>query len=217
MARVADQLIEELKKDLYSGALQPGDQLEESALAQRFGVSRTPVREALRSLVDKGLLETRARKGAVVRLLTAKELMDLFEVAAELEGMAARLAADRLTEPDAEAIKHGLEACEDAAAEQDEDAYAAANIIFHGAIHKASGNARLVEQLEQLAGHVNTYRSLPYKMRGRLAKSAEEHRQIMEAIFANEGDVADKLMREHMMLQGRLLPFLLQHLEEQIA
>ena len=98
MPRVADQLIETLKSEIYKGVLKPGDQLEEASLADRFGVSRTPIREAVRSLVELGLLETRPRKGAFVRVASAKELIDLFEVAAELEALACRLAAERLTD-----------------------------------------------------------------------------------------------------------------------
>ena len=93
MAKTSDLLIEKLTHDISTGALLPGDQLEEAELAKQFGVSRTPIREAIRSMVNSGLLETRPRKGAIIRVLDAKELLDLFEVAAELEGMACRLAA----------------------------------------------------------------------------------------------------------------------------
>ena len=80
MPRVADQLIETLKSEIYKGVLKPGDQLEEASLADRFGVSRTPIREAVRSLVELGLLETRPRKGAFVRVASAKELIDLLKL-----------------------------------------------------------------------------------------------------------------------------------------
>ncbi|WP_306143271.1 GntR family transcriptional regulator [Roseibium sp. MMSF_3412] len=213
MARVADQLIETLRNDIRSGALRPGDQLEEAALAERFGVSRTPVREAVRSLVDSGLLETRPRKGALVRTLTAKEIIDLFEVAAELEGMACRLAADRLTSQKADTMQDRLAECEEAAKANDPNAYARANLAFHDAIHQAAGNNRLIEQIEQLSGHINPYRALPYSMRGRLEKSTEEHTRILEAIIANDGLHADQLMRDHMMLQGQRLPLILEAIE----
>lgn len=213
MARVADQLIETLRNDIRSGVLRPGDQLEEAALAERFGVSRTPVREAVRSLVDSGLLETRPRKGALVRTLTAKEIIDLFEVAAELEGMACRLAAERLTSHKADMMQDRLAECEEAAKANDPNAYARANLAFHDAIHQAAGNNRLIEQIEQLSGHINPYRALPYSMRGRLEKSTEEHTRILEAIIANDGLHADQLMRDHMMLQGQRLPLILEAIE----
>ncbi len=214
MARAADRLIEKLKEDIHSGTLRPGDQLEEASLATRFGVSRTPVREAVRSLVDSGLLEMKSRKGAIVRVLGAKELIDLFEVAAELEGMAARLAAERVTKESAKQIEAGLDMCRDAAERDDAEAYGQANLAFHKAIHLASSNARLIEQLEQISGHMNPYRSMPYNIHGRLPRSTEEHAEIMAAILENEAGRADDLMRDHMMLQGQRVPMLLQSLED---
>jgi len=210
MRRVADQVVATLKNEIHSGVLKPGDQLEEAALAERFDVSRTPVREAIRSLVESGLLETRSRKGAFVRTLSAKEINDLFEVSAELEGLACRLASERLTNETVTAIRDGLDACTRAAEEDDPTAYAAANLRFHGAIHAASGNVWLIEQLSQIETRINPYRSMPYKIRGRLPQSVIEHEEIMLAIFDGKGEEAARLMRDHMMLQGKRLPLLLQ-------
>ncbi len=212
MARASDTLIEQLKHEIFSGILKPGDQLEEADLAARFGVSRTPIREAVRSLVDCGLLETRPRKGAMVRVLTAKELNDLFEVAAELEGMACRLASDLLTLSGKKDIEASLELCRAAAEAEDIPAYSQANLAFHAAIHKASGNAWLVDQLDQIQARINVYRLMPYEVVGRLEKSLAEHRQISDAIFAKNGALANTLMRDHMMLQGARLPSLLKAL-----
>lgn len=213
MARASDKLIEQLKHEIFSGILKPGDQLEEADLAARFGVSRTPIREAVRSLVDCGLLETRPRKGAMIRVLTAKELNDLFEVAAELEGMACRLASETLTLTGKREIEAGLELCRVAAKSEDIPAYAQANLAFHGAIHKASGNAWLVDQLEQIQARINVYRLMPYDVVGRLEKSLAEHCDISDAIFAKDSTLANALMRDHMMLQGARLPSLLKALE----
>ncbi|MEM8812433.1 MAG: GntR family transcriptional regulator [Pseudomonadota bacterium] len=212
MNRVADQLIETLKQEIHAGTLKPGDQLEEAALAERFAVSRTPVREAVRSLVEGGLLETRSRKGAFVRKLSAKEIIDLFEVAAELEGLACRLAADRLTDDGMASIEAGLVACQEAAAADDAEAYATANLQFHAAIHAASGNDWLRQELSEIETRINPYRSMPYRMRNRLSQSSQEHRDIQAAIFNGGGSRAADLMRAHMMLQGQRLPLLLQNL-----
>lgn len=212
MVRASDKLIEQLKQEIFSGLLKPGDQLEEADLANRFGVSRTPIREAIRSLVECGLLETRPRKGAIVRVLSAKELNDLFEVAAELEGMACRLASELLTQSGKKAIKAGLELCRSAADAEDIPAYANANLTFHAAIHEASGNAWLVDQLDQIQARINVYRLMPYEAVGRLEKSLEEHQEISEAVLAKDGIRANTLMRDHMMLQGSRLPGLLKAL-----
>lgn len=209
MARASDKLIEQIKHEIFSGLLKPGDQLEEAELAKRFGVSRTPIREAIRSMVDSGLLETRPRKGAVVRILSAKELHDLFEVGAELEGMSARLASENLTVTHKQNIQEALEKCMAAAKAENIPAYAQANLLFHSAIHQASGNEWLVDQLEQIQARINVYRRLPYEVVGRLQKSSEEHQAISEAIFNGDGSAANTLMRDHMMLQGARLPNLL--------
>ncbi|MEM1150969.1 MAG: GntR family transcriptional regulator [Pseudomonadota bacterium] len=213
MNRVADQLIQTLKQEIHAGVLKPGDQLEEAALAERFAVSRTPIREAVRSLVESGLLETRSRKGAFVRTLSAKELIDLFEVAAELEGLACRLASERLTEQSQASIIKGRDACIDAAKCEDVAAYAEANLQFHRAIHRAAGNAWLIQQLAELETRINPYRSMPYSIRGRLPQSVKEHDDILGAISDGEGTDAARLMRDHMMLQGKRVPFLLQHID----
>jgi len=215
MARTADKLISDIRKEVSSGILKPGDQLEVTALAERFGVSRTPIREAIRTLVETGVLETRPRKGSFVRVLSAKQLLDLFQVAAELEGMACRLAAYSLTKENVEAIESGLAKCTQAAEFQNNVEYAMANLDFHTAIHNASGNDWLIEQLRQLQINLNSYRTMPYEIRGRLNKSTDEHKIICDAILSGDGEHACNLMRDHMMLQGKRLPSIIATLEQQ--
>ena len=215
MARTADKLISDIRKEVSSGILKPGDQLEVTALAERFGVSRTPIREAIRTLVESGVLETRPRKGSFVRVLSAKQLLDLFQVAAELEGMACRLAALSLTKENVEAIERGLAKCIQAAEVQNNAEYAMANLDFHTAIHNASGNDWLIEQLRQLQINLNSYRTMPYEIRGRLKKSSDEHKIICDAILSGDGEHACNLMRDHMMLQGKRLPSIISTLEQQ--
>ena len=215
MARTADKLISDIRNEVSSGILKPGDQLEVTALAERFGVSRTPIREAIRTLVESGVLETRPRKGSFVRVLSAKQLLDLFQVAAELEGMACRLAALSLTKENVEAIESGLAKCTQAAEFQNNVEYAMANLDFHTAIHNASGNDWLIEQLRQLQINLNSYRTMPYEIRGRLKKSTDEHKIICDAILSGDGEHACNLMRDHMMLQGKRLSSIIATLEQQ--
>ena len=215
MARTADKLISDIRNEVSSGILKPGDQLEVTALAERFGVSRTPIREAIRTLVESGVLETRPRKGSFVRVLSAKQLLDLFQVAAELEGMACRLAALSLTKENVEAIERGLAKCTQEAEVQNNAEYAMANLDFHTAIHNASGNDWLIEQLRQLQINLNSYRTMPYEIRGRLKKSTDEHKIICDAILSGDGEHACNLMRDHMMLQGKRLPSIIATLEQQ--
>ena len=184
-------------------------------LAERFGGSRKPIREAIRAMVSCGFLQTIPRKGAIVRVLTSKELLDLFEVAAGLEGMACRLAAASLTDEHAKIIQDKLKKCEVLAEANDKVNYSIANLEFHAAIHQATDNHWLIEQLRHIGIHINPYRSLPYDIRGRLPKSSEEHALICQAILAGEGNKASELMRDHMMLQGKRLPSVLKFLMRQ--
>jgi DNA-binding GntR family transcriptional regulator len=207
--------IAQITQEISSGVLRPGDQLEESVLAERFGISRTPIREAIRAMVGFGFLQTIPRKGAIVRVLTSKELLDLFEVAAGLEGMACRLAATSLTDEHAKKIQDKLKQCEVLAEANDKVNYSIANIEFHAAIHQATDNYWLIEQLQHIGIHINPYRTLPYDIRGRLPKSSEEHAAICRAILAGEGNKASELMRDHMTLQGRRLPSVLKLLSQQ--
>lgn len=214
MTRAADKLITQITEEIASGVLRPGDRLEEEVLAQRFGVSRTPIREAIRSMVGCGLLEAKPRKGAIIRRLTLKEVLDLFEVAAELEAMACRLAATSLTEAHAQNIQDHVKHCDEMAKADDRRKYSIANINFHASIHAACGNQWLIDHLQQIGMHINTYRSIPYDLRGRLTKSTEEHTAISEAILAGDGENAGRLMRDHMMLQGKRLPALIEFMEK---
>jgi DNA-binding GntR family transcriptional regulator len=213
VTRAADKLIQQITQDIISGLLRPGDRLEEEVLAKKFGVSRTPIREAIRAMVGRGLLEAKPRKGAIIRILSPKEIIDLFEVAAELEAMACRLAATFITEEQAQQIKEKLDQCTLATKANDKTAYSMANIEFHSAVHAACGNQWLIEQLQQIGMHINTYRSLPFELRGRLQKSTKEHTEIYDAILAGDSETASSLMREHMTLQGQRLPAIIKHIE----
>ena len=157
----AERLIAAIQTDIFTGALRPGDRLDENALAQRFEVSRTPIREALRSLIDGGLLEALPRRGAYVRRLSASEVIEMFAVAAELEGMAGRLAANVATVEQAALIGRACRACREAADRADPVAYGDLNERFHEAIHAASGNSYLMQQLKIVEDRLQIYRRLP--------------------------------------------------------
>ncbi|MEM9763818.1 MAG: GntR family transcriptional regulator [Pseudomonadota bacterium] len=212
MQRAADKLVNAIQGEIFSGALKPGDRLDEAALAEQFDASRTPIREALRTLIENGLIETKTRRGAYVRRLSASEIIEMFEVAAELEGMAGRLAAAAGTDEQVAAIEAACQACRAAADEGDVRSYGPLNERFHGTIHAASGNLYLCKQLDDVEARLQVYRRLPFEMRGRLQTSATEHEEIAAAILAGRAEDADNLLREHMMLQGQRLPALIKAL-----
>jgi DNA-binding GntR family transcriptional regulator len=183
------------------GDFAPGEKLEEVALAQRFGVSRTPVREALHQLSAAGLVDSRPRRGAFVASVTPERLIEMFEVMAELEAYAAKLAARRLT-PEAEAeIVEAHRACK-AALGKDPDAYYYENERFHFAIFHASRNGFLIEQASALHRRLKPYRRLQLRVRNRVAASFAEHEAIVAAIRSGKAKKAATLIRDHIAVQG---------------
>ena len=148
--RRADALRDQLEQDIVTGALRPGERLDEQSLAARFGVSRTPIREALMQLASGGLIELQSRRGAFVASLSLREVIERFEVMAALEGACGALAARRLTDAERRALANAHEACAREAPSGDPDAYYYANERFHEIIYAASHNSYLAEQARQL-------------------------------------------------------------------
>ncbi len=213
MATRKADLRETLEEEIVTGRLPPGARLEEAALAARFGVSRTPVRESLLVLSAAGLIEPRPRRGFVVAELGPRRLMEMFDVMAELEGMCARLAARRASEADLAGIRAAHEACDAAARAGDGDAYHHENETFHERIRAAARNRFLIEQTEALHKRLKPYRRLQLRARGRIRSSFAEHDEVVEAIAAGAPDRAGEAMRAHVAVQGESFADLLASLD----
>lgn len=198
----AGGLRDTLEEDILTGRLSPGERLEEQALAARFGVSRTPIREALFQLSASGLVEQKPRRGAVVAEIGPRRLLEMFEVMAELEALAARHAARRGAEDDIAALAalHGQ--AEAMAAAGDADGYYYLNERFHGTIRALSRNAFLAEQADALHKRLKPYRRLQLRARGRLRASLAEHADIVAALEAGDAERAGAAMRRHVAIQG---------------
>jgi DNA-binding GntR family transcriptional regulator len=199
-ATTGHRLRQAIEDAIVAGDFLPGERLDEMALAQRFGVSRTPIREALHQLAIAGLIEIRPRRGAIVATLTPQKLYEMFEVMAELEAVAARLAARRLSESEARALEAAHRACE--AKRHDIDAYYEANEAFHRAIYAASGNHFLAEQCCALQKRLRPYRRHQLRVRNRLQTSFAEHEAVMAALLAGDGEGASAALRAHVRIQG---------------
>ncbi|WP_407050047.1 GntR family transcriptional regulator [Methyloraptor flagellatus] len=191
-----------LEDAIVSGEFSPGDRLDEVTLAARFGVSRTPIREALMQLGAEGLIEIRPRRGAVVSVISPHKLLEMFEAMAEIEAGCARLAARRMTEEDEAAIRAAHAACTKAAATGDHDGYYEENRVFHEAIYRASHNAFLAEQAIQLHKRLGPYRRLQLRARQRLPTSLAEHQGVVDALMAGDADLAAQRLRDHVVVQG---------------
>jgi DNA-binding GntR family transcriptional regulator len=199
------KLRDQIENEILTGDMPPGFRLDEVTLATRFGVSRTPIREALFQLASAGLIEIRPRRGAVVAEIGPERMVQMFEVMAGLEGMAGRLAARRHTDADRLNLTDAHEACRRAAETGDADAYYYENERFHHAIYAACHNAFLAEQAHQLHKRLKPYRRLQLRVRNRIMGSFREHQAIVDAIVAGDGDLAERQLRDHVLIQGERL------------
>ncbi|MDQ1484556.1 MAG: hypothetical protein QOJ62_249 [Actinomycetota bacterium] len=188
-------LYHQLLEEMLGGDLAPGSILIESSLAKRFGVSRTPVREALRMLEQDGLLE-RVNRGMRVRQTSAEEVLEIYSVRAILEAEAARGAALHRTEYDLATMERLLTTMASADVNYP-DELAAINRSYHRAIWHAAKNHTLVDLLERLAVHLRRYPSTTYSQPGRWEGAQEEHRKLYEAIRAGRSDEAAQLGDQH--------------------
>lgn len=201
-ARTADRVCDELEQDIVVGRLKPGDRLDEASLSQRFGVSRTPIRETLTRLAASGLVELRPRRGAYVRRAGIRELVEMFEVMAELEAMCARLAAHRIDSVHREKLQRAHSACEAAMKSGDTDAYYYCNEAFHQVIYDSCANNFLREQTGRLRDRLKPYRRLQLHVNRRVATSLEEHQRVMDAILAGDVEAANREIKAHILIQG---------------
>jgi len=196
-------LREQIEEMIAVGALKPGQHLDETELAARFGVSRTPIRETLIQLASMGLVVIRPRRGAIVAELGPQQLVEMFEVMSELEATCGRLAARRMTREEQQALLAAHQACEDALDAQEPDAYYYKNEVFHEAIYAGTHNQFLIEQTRNLYRRLRPYRRLQLRVRNRLANSYNEHDGVVQAIVSGDSELAARLLREHVMIQGQ--------------
>ncbi|OIS92830.1 GntR family transcriptional regulator [Brucella cytisi] len=196
------KLRDEIENGIVTGVLKPGERLDEVQLAARFGVSRTPIREALLQLSATGLIETRPRRSAIVADPEPQRIFEMFEVMSELEGLAGAQAARRHTNVDREALLAAHHACQMSVEGEDADAYYYDNEIFHRAIYEASHNQFLADQCMTLHRRLRPYRRLQLRVRNRLKASFAEHGGIVEAILAGKDDIARELLRRHVVVQN---------------
>ncbi len=212
--RLSEQLREKLEEAIATGAFRPGARLDEVELATLYGVSRTPIREALIALGAAGLIEKRARKGWEVAEMSPARLCEMFDVMAELEAMCARLAARRASEEELARIRKAHEDCQAAKEAGDSADYFRLNEIFHMTIFEASHNNFLIEHARALHKRLRPYRRLQLRMRNRLAGSFREHEGIVEAILAGDETLAAERLRRHVAVQGERFTDLVASLAE---
>lgn len=190
-------VLEAIREAIINGTLKPRERLMEIQLAEDLGVSRTPVREALRKLEIEGFIVMVPRKGAYVADLTFKDIADVFEIRSALEALAAALAAERITNEELEEMERLLVQKAEAITNEDIDKVVLVDTKFHEAIYKASRNERLTNIINNLREQIQRFRATSLAYPGRMKASLDEHRSIVEALQARDVKLSRKLAGKH--------------------
>ncbi|HOB12231.1 MAG TPA: GntR family transcriptional regulator [Syntrophomonadaceae bacterium] len=190
-------VLDAIREAIINGTLKPRERLMEIQLAEELGVSRTPIREALRKLELEGFIVMVPRKGAYVADISFKDIADVFEIRAALEALAAGLAAERITDEELEEMERLVAEKAESIANQDMERLVKVDTLFHEAIYKASRNQRLTSMISNLREQIQRYRTTSLAYPGRMQRSLEEHRSIVEAIQSRDPQIAQQVAREH--------------------
>ena len=186
--------------DILQGRLLPGTSLDETLIAARYGVSRTPIREAIRQLTANGVLETKPHRGAVVRAFSEKQLDDMFAVMAELEALCARAAALAMSSAEQAALDAMHDEAAAWAARNDRAAFIDYNWRFHEAIYRGAHNDYLAQLTLDTRARLAPFRSVQFEAEGRLERSHMEHGQVLAAIRRSDAALAHAAMRAHLVV-----------------
>ncbi|HYF84093.1 MAG TPA: GntR family transcriptional regulator [Clostridia bacterium] len=190
-------VFESVRGAIISGVLKPGERLMEVQLAEKLGVSRTPIREAIRKLELEGLVIMMPRKGAYVADLSLKDITDVLEIRAALEGLAAGLAALRITDEEIEELELNALQFHQALEADDFDMIVQKDIEFHDRIFKATRNDKLLQITNNLREQVQRFRIMYINKSNKSKDLAKEHYEIAEAISKRNIDMAEKIAKKH--------------------
>jgi len=196
---LAEELRLQVADEIVRGVLAPGTALDETELAARFGVSRTPVREAIRQLAASGLVEARAHRAAVVARPSEDRLVGMFEAMGEIEALCAGLAAERMSAVERRELEGLHEQLRELIQVGDPQRHHEINEAFHGAIYAGAHNAYLAELAIATRARVQPFRRAQFRNLGRLSKSYVEHDKVVVAILRGQRTAAADAMRAHIL------------------
>ncbi|MGL5314374.1 MAG: GntR family transcriptional regulator [Peptostreptococcaceae bacterium] len=196
---IREIVLYELRNAIFENKLKPGDRLVENIIATQMGVSRTPVREALRQLEIEGLATNMPRKGTVVKGLSQEDALEIYDLREVLEGLAVRNACLNISRVEIRRLKEILDNMEQNIKDIDHDGYLKAHREFNDIILNASKNKRLIEKLEHIYEYVKSLRKVSLLSEDRRHIALEEHRRIVEAIEDGNEDVAEREARLHVV------------------
>ena len=199
------EVAELLRKKIYNSDLKPGEPIDELALAESFGISRTPLREALKVLHAEGLVTLAPRRGCFVNKLTEQDLDEMFPVMALLEGRCALEAVTKARPADLKRLEDLHARLEKHAANGDVNRYFQCNCVFHEAVQELAGNVWLKKITSELRKFLKLMRGRQLNLPGRLETSLEEHRRLMDAFRRRLPESAESIMRDHLLNQRKAL------------
>jgi len=200
-----EKILENIRDAILKGTLKPGERVSEPDLAERYGISRTPIREAFRQLESEGYLTVVPRKGAVVTALSERDVAEFYEIKSMLEGYAAQLAAEKMTDRDIERLSKINNRLADLAAEGDVKSFFRVHNEFHELFIRASGNNKLQELIQQMLKKFNRLRIASLSLPGRMEISVKEHEKIIEAFRNRDGELANNLVKKNAAYGGQVL------------
>lgn len=200
-----DLVFNTLRQAILTGELKPGERLMEIHLADKLGVSRTPIREAIRKLELEGLVTMIPRRGAEVAQITEKSMSDVLEVRRTLDALCAELACDRITKEELEALKQACDHFEHCVSGKDVKKIAQADVALHDIILRATGNQRLIQMVNNLAEQMYRYRFEYIKDQSQHERLVEEHRIIYQSILGKDKDTAAAAAKTHIDNQKKAI------------
>ncbi len=192
-----EHVFERLEEDILTGVYKRGEPLTELSISERFNISRTPVRGAIHRLADEGLVKLYPNRGAVVTGISKDDIIDIYNIRMRLDGLAAAMAAEKMSEEDIEKLRESVELSEFYIKKHDTEHQKELDTAFHALIYTATGARMLSQILSELHKKTKLYRKLSLDTADRAEKSIAEHRQILEAIEARDAKAAEKLTQNH--------------------
>jgi len=200
-----ERILETIREAILNGQLKPGEKVAEPELAERFGISRTPIREAFRQLESEGYLTVIPRKGAVVTDLSEREVEEFYSIKSILEGYAARVAAEKMSTKDHERLEAINARLKQLADEGDVKSFFRVHDEFHELFIRAAGNDKLFDLIGQMLRKFNRLRMASLALPGRMDLSVQEHMKILDAFRRHDGETADNLVRKNAAYGGQVL------------
>ncbi|NRA87961.1 MAG: GntR family transcriptional regulator [Rhizobiales bacterium] len=209
-----DFIAEAIEELILKGEFSNGDRLDEIKLGERFGVSRTPIREVFQKLTMSGLVEHFPKRGVFVRQPSPIQILEMFEVMAELEAICGRFAAHTISDESIDMLENANNCCQQAIDEKSETDYYRHNTTFHQIIYKESGNSFLEQEALRLQKRLAPFRRIQLHVRGRMKQSMREHKLIVQALVDGDAANAELTLRDHVAIQGKKFQYLLVELEK---